>query len=55
MQYEVVHYKDAEWAAEACDLDSGDCYRVLFIGPQAQERAREYAAWKNSKSAERAA
>lgn len=45
MQYEVVNFQNNEWAAEAVDEKSGDCYRVLFMGPNAETQAREYAAW----------
>lgn len=55
LTYEVVLYKADEWAAEANDLDSGDSYRVLFIGPNAEGRAREYADWKNSSRGRQAA
>ncbi|HXE31669.1 MAG TPA: hypothetical protein VN515_07710 [Terriglobales bacterium] len=48
LAYEVVLYKADEWAAEANDLDSGESYRVLFIGPNAEARAREYANWQNA-------
>lgn len=37
-----------DWRAEAIDHDSeGECYVVIFSGPDAQARAQEYAAWKN--------
>ena len=47
MVYEVVRSRSAqdEWAAEAID-DDGACYVTLFSGPNAQQRAEEYAAWK---------
>jgi len=37
-----------EWRAEAIDdAGEGECYVVIFAGPRAEERAREYAQWKN--------
>jgi hypothetical protein len=50
MTYEVLQDPDnpAEWRAEAIDeAGDGQCYVVVFSGPQAEERAREYAQWKN--------
>lgn len=38
-----------EWLATFIDMESeGECYMVRFTGPDAQKRAEEYAAWKNS-------
>jgi hypothetical protein len=37
-----------DWRAEAIDdAGEGECYVVTFTGPRAEERAREYARWKN--------
>jgi len=37
-----------EWRAEAIDdAGEGECYVVIFAGARAEERAREYAQWKN--------
>jgi len=37
------------WVAEAIGTD-GECYVVRFTGPDAEARAKEYAAWKNGAS-----
>jgi hypothetical protein len=44
--YEVVMCSEHadEWRAEAFD-DEGQCYVVIFTGPEAEARARAYAAW----------
>ena len=35
------------WTVEAIDSSGdGDIYQTLFIGPEARERAREYAQFK---------
>lgn len=35
------------WTVEAVDEGSeGEVYQVLFIGPSAEQFARDYAAWK---------
>ena len=57
MNYEVVPDKETPdvWRVEAIDYDAdGQCYVAVFTGAQAQERAREYAAWKAT-AGERAA
>ena len=37
-----------EWVVEAIDREGeGDVYLAIFSGPAAQERASDYAAWKN--------
>ncbi len=50
MRYETVkdrHLPDT-WRTEAIDFDSeGEVYVAIFSGPLAEERAREYARWKN--------
>ncbi len=51
MQYEVVEHRDhpGEWVVEAIDHDrEGEIYGAVFYGPDAQDRAEEYAAWKQS-------
>ncbi len=51
LTYEVAEDKlcPGDWRAEASDYDSeGECYVVIFAGPKAEERAREYADFKNS-------
>ncbi len=44
MEYEVVQDKrhPQDYRAEAIGAD-GECYSVVFIGPDAEKRAREYA------------
>lgn len=38
-----------EWVVEAIDYGSeGEIYAATFSGPGAQQRAEEYAAWKNA-------
>jgi hypothetical protein len=50
MEYEVV--KDSTlmdaWRVEAIDVkQDGEVYVTIFSGPDAEERAREYADWKS--------
>lgn len=55
MRFEAVKsaHSDYEWRVEAIDFDSeGECYLAVFSGPKAQQRAEEYAAWKNGNSPE---
>ena len=49
--YRVFESQDfpGDWVAGAADrAHEGAIYTVVFIGPAAQERAEEYAAWKNA-------
>jgi len=50
LRYEVV--RDGEtanfWRAEAIDSASGDVFVVMFSGPSAEDRAKEYADFKNN-------
>lgn len=49
MRYEVAESRNAtgEWRVEAIDTDNdGQIYVALFSGPEARERAEEYAEWK---------
>ena len=51
LKYEVAEDKlyPGDWRAEATDHESeGECYIVIFAGLKAEERAREYAEFKNS-------
>ncbi len=53
VEYEAVSSRDAvdddEWRVEGIDYENeGLCYVTIFSGPQAKERAKEYAGWKNS-------
>lgn len=52
MKYEVVADKIYlnDWRVEAIN-QSGDSFVTLFSGPDAEERAKEYAAWKLSADA----
>jgi len=49
MHYEVAESRKypGHWHVEAVD-DDGRVFVVVFSGPNAQERAHEYASWKNS-------
>ena len=51
MEYEAFVSRDAidddEWRVEAIDYESeGECYVTIFSGPQAKDRAEEYAHFK---------
>ena len=48
MTYEVVQSRlfPDTWVAEAIGPE-GEAYIACFTGPEAEERAREYAAFKN--------
>ena len=50
MQYVVVPDVNLidTWRSEAIEYPEGLCYVVIFSGPNAETRAREYAAWKNA-------
>lgn len=51
MYYEVAkHSKYADtWVVEAIDhANEGVIYSAEFGGPHAEERAQEYAEWKNA-------
>ena len=49
LKYEAVQDKrnPSEWRVEAIDIKSGDVFVTVFSGPSAQDRANEYAAFKN--------
>ena len=38
-----------DWHVEMIEPDSGDIFVAVFSGPDAEERAREYAKWQESK------
>jgi hypothetical protein len=38
-----------DWHVEIIDHDSGDIFAAVFSGPDAEERAREYLDWQQSK------
>jgi hypothetical protein len=49
MLYEVTESKGTkgEWHVEAINYDvDGEIYVTIFSGPKAQERAKDYAQWK---------
>jgi hypothetical protein len=51
MTYEIVESRDTpdEWRVEAIDHEGdGEVYVAIFSGPDAEARAREYAAFKNA-------
>ena len=39
-----------DWRVEAIEEDSGDIFVAVFSGPDAEGRAREYAAWQQAQS-----
>lgn len=42
------------WRVEAIDRDGdGQVHVTIFSGPQAEQRAREYATWKNDTNTKR--
>lgn len=48
LEVEVAERMDApgNWTVEAVDTGSeGEIYQAIFIGPQARERALDYARW----------
>ena len=58
MQYEVAQDKQfpQSWRVEAIDFEhTGDVYVAVFDGPSAEQRAREYAAWKTLTDPEKGA
>lgn len=53
MKYETVQDRLSrdDWRVEAVDCeDEGKVYVAIFTGPQAKERAEEYASWKSNAS-----
>ena len=48
--YEAVQDQNPnDWRVEAIDTKTGDIFVAVFSGPLAQERATEYADFKNIK------
>jgi hypothetical protein len=47
MEYEAFEDRKqlGDWRVEGTDEDGG-CYVTIFAGPEAKQRALEYAAWK---------
>ena len=58
MEYEVQKSQDCEfdWLVSSVNdgqdenRDMGEIYVAVFSGPLSEERAQEYADWKNGKS-----
>ena len=50
LRYEIAESRGypGEWRAEAIGSDR-EVYVVIFSGPDAKERAAEYAEWKNAR------
>lgn len=50
LQYEIAKSRefDGHWHVEAIGPD-GEVYVAIFTGPNAKERADEYAEWKNAR------
>jgi len=50
MRYEAFEDKRhaEDWRVEAFD-DDGRCFVAIFAGPEAKQRALEYAAWKSER------
>lgn len=50
LKFESLRDKESpsEWRVEALDIKAGDVYVAIFCGPEAQERAEEYARFKNA-------
>lgn len=48
MTYEASEHRKfkGQWVVETFG-DDGECYQALFSGPGAEDRAREYVAFKN--------
>ena len=53
VEYEIAKSRNVpgEYVVEGIDYENdGQIYGALFNGPQAKERAEEYARFKNAKS-----
>jgi hypothetical protein len=50
MNYEVLQDRQfpTDWRVEAIDTGSGEIYVAIFAGPNAKERAQQFADWQNS-------
>jgi hypothetical protein len=51
LEYEVIEDRKypGDWRVEAINRDGdGEVFVAIFSGPNADARAAEYAAWKNS-------
>jgi hypothetical protein len=51
MRFEVSQDREfpGDWRVEAIDKNSGDIFVAVFSCADAERRAREYAAWQESK------
>jgi hypothetical protein len=49
LQYNAIQDKEnpSDWRVEAIDIKAGDVYVAVFCGPLAEQRAMEYASFKN--------
>jgi hypothetical protein len=53
LRFEIIEDKlrPGDYRVEAIDTEGdGEVYTAIFIGPDAKQRAAEYAGWKNSSS-----
>jgi len=51
MFYEVIEDKlqPGDWRVEAINTEGdGEVYIAIFVGPNADARAKDYADWKNA-------
>jgi hypothetical protein len=57
MQMEVFADKEFpnDWHVEAIDTNTGDVFQTVFAGPDAEQRAKEYADWQESRQLARVA
>lgn len=51
MEYEAFEDQkhSGDWRVEAFDED-GRCFVAIFAGPEAKQRAEEYARWKRERT-----
>lgn len=50
LSYEVLRDKTSpnDWRVESIDIKAGDVFVAIFSGPLAEQRAIEYAEFKNA-------
>lgn len=50
MEYVAIQDKQFlnDWRSEAIESKTGDCFVVVFSGPEAEQRARQFTDWQNS-------
>lgn len=47
-RYEAFEDQEQQqWRVEYISSTSGECFVTIFSGPEARERAEDYAKWKN--------